>query len=269
MSVESSRWSELAATSFPDPKSIDLAPLTAGEREALAAAWSDRARFEHASIGSFARFTLTLLGLGAPPELVERSQGAAIDEVRHANVALRVASVFAGAPLGFGKLEVSGAGADASVEDAVIATIIEGCVHETLAAIEVARCAQVARCPTLRAILATIAADESNHSALAWAFVSWALASPGSAPRLHARAGRAFEHAISIAMAPANDRLPPHLPAGYGFLRSGELTTLRRDAIARVVLPAARKLTRARIPIARFGGLSGYPDHRQPERGTF
>ncbi len=48
-------------------------------QRALSFAWLDDARLEHASIASFARFTLDLLALGAPADLVADAQRAATD----------------------------------------------------------------------------------------------------------------------------------------------------------------------------------------------
>jgi hypothetical protein len=46
-------------------------------RKAPRALW--RALFQHASVASFARFSLELLALGAPPDLVAAAHAAALD----------------------------------------------------------------------------------------------------------------------------------------------------------------------------------------------
>ena len=56
--------------------------LTEGLRQSLAREWLRAASFEHASIASFNRFSLELLVLGAPADLVDRANRAALDEVR-------------------------------------------------------------------------------------------------------------------------------------------------------------------------------------------
>ena len=61
-------------------------------RDAVVKAWTTAARAEHASVASFARFTLQLLHLGAPADLVADAQQAALDEVRHARLCFGVAS---------------------------------------------------------------------------------------------------------------------------------------------------------------------------------
>ena len=71
------------------------ATLTTSQREAARAHWTTVARMEHASVASFARFTLDLMTFGAPPELLALAQQAAADEVRHAQLAFAVASSLA------------------------------------------------------------------------------------------------------------------------------------------------------------------------------
>jgi hypothetical protein len=58
--------------------------------------WLERAAMEHASVAAFARFTLQLLGLGAPAELIDASQQAGRDEARHARLCYAIASQLGG-----------------------------------------------------------------------------------------------------------------------------------------------------------------------------
>jgi hypothetical protein len=66
----------------PDAPSDDA--LTPSQRSALAEHWTRSMREEHASVAAFARLSLQLMSLGAPPELLRRVHRAAIDEVDHA-----------------------------------------------------------------------------------------------------------------------------------------------------------------------------------------
>ncbi|MGH7434479.1 MAG: ferritin-like domain-containing protein, partial [Polyangiaceae bacterium] len=118
----------------------DLAPdtrsCTDSQRSRAAAHWAKVGAMEHASIAAFARFTLHLLSLGAPAELVTLSQQAMGDETEHARLAYGLASSYADLPLGPGALAIHGS-LDASTTDEIVATLLrEGCIGETLAAIE-------------------------------------------------------------------------------------------------------------------------------------
>jgi hypothetical protein len=143
----------------------------------LAEHWARVAAAEHASVASFAQFVLRLLALGVPPELIRDGFAAAGDEVRHAEAALALASHHAGRSLRFGPLDVRGAARHPEdLESLVTACVREGCIGETLAALELATAADCCDDPQLAALLRSIADDEARHAALAWRFVQWALA---------------------------------------------------------------------------------------------
>ncbi|HEY6079257.1 MAG TPA: Dickkopf N-terminal cysteine-rich domain-containing protein, partial [Polyangiaceae bacterium] len=63
--------------------------LSWAERSALADHWTHLGRMEHASIAAFARFSLQLLSLGAPPELVDSCTQALADETAHTKLCFR------------------------------------------------------------------------------------------------------------------------------------------------------------------------------------
>jgi hypothetical protein len=149
--------------------------LTSSERDALARHWSRLGQLEHASIAAFARFSLQLLSLGAPPELVEQCTQALADETAHTKLCFQLASAYAGRPLGPGKLDIDGSLAGSSLEEIVDLVIAEGCFGETGAALEALEAADAASDPVIRAAYAQIAADEQRHAELAFRFVRWAL----------------------------------------------------------------------------------------------
>lgn len=222
------------------PADVDLGALDAAERAEISRRWAERARFEHASIASFARFSMTLLACGAPPGLVEAAHAAALDEIRHAREALSIASEYAGRPLDLGPLDIAGAlNEPATLESAAIATVIEGCVGETLAAIEVAASAASAGRASVHQALSAIAEDETRHAELAWAFVRWAVGRGG--PSLRRSVATAFSQAFDRVLRDAAERDAWGAP-DHGLLPGPEVTQLQRRAIAEVLRPAAAAL---------------------------
>ena len=171
--VADGRWARTTA----------LAPLALAERAVARAYWAEAGAVEHASVASFARFTLDLLALGAPPELVRGAQQAALDEVHHAELCFGIASALAGAPVGPGPLVVEGLSLSTDLVAFAVATAREGAVGETLAAVEAAARRAVATEPAVRAALDTIVADEARHAALAWRTLEWLLEAHGEAVR--------------------------------------------------------------------------------------
>ncbi|XXX75198.1 hypothetical protein WMF30_46875 [Sorangium sp. So ce134] len=254
-----SAWSQTAFQRFERALAdIDLRELAPAERRELARRWAERGQNEHASVASFGRFALGLMAVGAPPELLEAAHRAAVDEVRHARLALAIASAYAGEPVGVGPLPLRGALDDlGSLEAITLATVVEGCVGETLSAIEAEVAAQAAQPPAVRMALEAIARDEARHAELAWAFVRWAVAAGGA--DLRARVAAAFARALDQVASEAPGGAGRDLPPSHGFLPAGELHRLRQQAITDVLRPAAAALVAARFPSAdrEFSGASG------------
>jgi hypothetical protein len=132
-------------------------------------------QMEHASIAAFARFSLQLLSLGAPPDLVEASTRALADETAHTKLCFELASAYAGRALGPGKLDVENSLAVTSLLDVVELVIAEGCFGETVAALEAREAADAAADPTPKS-RATRSATRS------WRFDSFAGRSSKIAP---------------------------------------------------------------------------------------
>jgi hypothetical protein len=145
--------------------------LSDDERARLARHYAEAGLREHASVAAFSRFALQLLSLGAPATLVDACARAMADEVRHARACFELASHYAGRPLGPGPLSTQDCLPSASLGDILALVVVEGCVGETLAALEVAEAAAQVLDPDLRATLERIAADERSHAELSFRFV--------------------------------------------------------------------------------------------------
>jgi hypothetical protein len=226
----------------------DREALSEDLRLALRDAWLDDALLEHASVASFARFTLQLMALGAPSWLVEASQQASLDEVRHARDCFALASRYADAPLGPTQLPLHGALVETSLADAVAATIIEGCIGETIASAMAAEQLHHACDPQARATLERIVEDEARHAELAWTFVRWAMETGGATIANVVRetfdAQRAHVEATLAKGAPpstiaTDDEARWH---HHGRLLPRESSAVTRAALDEVILPCAEAL---------------------------
>lgn len=161
--------------------SIALAPAIASD------AWTMRddsfaarpiplsdALLEHASVAAFARLSLSLLAFGAPPELVARSHEAALDEIRHAQISFTRAG---GGAIGPGPCPAfADLRAHASLEELAAETYVDGCIGETIAALEL-------RMHGSDPIVLAMARDEERHAELAWRIVEWAISAGGATVR--------------------------------------------------------------------------------------
>jgi hypothetical protein len=141
----------------------------------LAQHWQRAALMEHASVAAFARFSLELLALGAPPDLLLDCADAMKDETSHAELCFGLASRYGAKAVGPGPLSMESALGDVTLESAVRNALLEGCIGETLAAAEAQAACEHVTDPIVKNVLERIAADETRHAALAFRFVTWAL----------------------------------------------------------------------------------------------
>lgn len=182
-----------------------VASSAAGDGADAAAAWLARAAHdEAASVHAFRSLGRELAAWGAPAGLLARVEAAAEDEVRHA-------ALVAAAARARGAEVTPAACVAVAVRDLraiAVENAVEGCVHETWAALSAAHQARFAADPGLRAMFAGIAADEARHAELAWALDAWLAGQLDPAARAEVAAARraaivGLAHALARLDAPA------------------------------------------------------------------
>jgi hypothetical protein len=207
-------------------------------KKALVEAWRADAQMEHASVASFARFTMELLALGAPADIVVASQSASLDEVEHARLCFGLASRFSGQALGPGPLEMTGALRGTTLAECAGWTVIEGCIGETIAALTARAQIDVVQDEDIRRALLRIAEDEEAHAALAWRFVAWALSVGGANVRTAVK--QAFDEgmrqvrAYRSAEVPGVDEKAWH---HFGRLTGSEMDRVAGQGLDEAILP--------------------------------
>jgi hypothetical protein len=214
------------------PARPELGGLAPELRERLAAHWTAVGRMEHASIAAFARFTLHLLALGAPPELVRASQQAMDDELGHARLAFGLASAYGARAIGPGPLGIEGALDGFDPREVVSTLIREGCIGETLAALEATSALEDAVDPAVRAVLHTIEREELRHAELAWRTLAWLVSTR-----------RVRRDVVEREFETAQEEIASRAPAApgandlraFGVLDEAERDELRRAALASIV----------------------------------
>ncbi|HXX68337.1 MAG TPA: hypothetical protein VEK07_14195 [Polyangiaceae bacterium] len=181
--------------------------VDASLRASVAAQWRENAKTEHASVAAFARLTLDLMALGAPAHLLAAAQRDALDEVRHTQMCLSLASAVDGAPhepAPFPEVHLSGRpfpSRTLALASLAAHSLVDGALHEGLSARVVSRLARLAHAKPVRDVLARIAADEGRHSAHGWQVVEWCV-TVGGAPVLCAVQGAAsaLPHQVRASM---------------------------------------------------------------------
>jgi hypothetical protein len=151
-------------------------------KESLGSEWTRRAVGEHASIASFAAFTIALMSNQAPPDLIRDALHAALDELEHATTSFEMASLLSGRHTEPGALAPSKHSFDRNLTALALGAAIEGCIEETLSALELAAEVEEAvgkrgSLDDVSSLLADktrkIALEEGKHSALAWRTIHW------------------------------------------------------------------------------------------------
>ncbi len=203
----------------------------------LAQVWLKDGLEEHASVAAFARFTLLLLSVGAPPDLIEESQRASLDEIQHARACFALARRYGKASVGPAPLEVADSIAAMSLADIAALTVAEGCVGETLGALMAAEQLELATDPDVKRILGKIARDEARHAELAWKFLAWALETGG--PSVEAAARVAFRRTIDeVERMPVVDYgVDIAVWHAHGRMTCAEARELSRNGVEQVILP--------------------------------
>lgn len=153
--------------------------------EGLADQWRENGRTEHASVAAFARLTLDLMALGAPPRLVTMAHDDGLDEIRHAEECFALARALDGraaSPAAFPAAQrVPGRPGSRRLALAELAaeSLIDGALNEGGAARALAKLAERCESEPIRAVLKRLAADEGRHAAHGWDVVEWCLAEGG------------------------------------------------------------------------------------------
>lgn len=209
-------------------------------RDALHRGWLEQALMEHASVAAFARFSLQLLALGAPAHLCSQAASAMQDEIEHARACFTLARRHSDADVGPGPLDLTGALDATDLQTIVFATIAEGCIGETVAAIEAAEALAHCDDDDARPILARIARDETRHAELAWRFVAWALEIGPAALRDQVRV--AFGAATRAAAPPVTPSPLDLQLARHGLIAPALRAELRSRVLHDVIAPCADAL---------------------------
>jgi hypothetical protein len=232
----------------------DTSALNEQERATLAAFWSQEGAAEHASVASFGRFAMELLAMGAPSDLVAGAHQAALEEVRHARLCFALARAYAGRDVSPGAFPL-GSAVPLRAHDALVgATIIEGCVNETIASLVARERLLQCRNASVRRVLSLIADDEARHAELAWRCLQWLLERGTESTCDVAR--RAFANAQpggGADNATSEAEVTTSL-AAHGLLANRRIDAVASVALREVVLPNASALlasTRSNLNAAR------------------
>jgi len=221
----------------------------------LAEQWRENGRTEHASVASFARLTLDLMALGAPPALVTAANQDALDEIQHAEACFALAYALDGelaSPGPFPEAQRAHTlprGRSFALATLAVTSLVDGALHEGVSARIIAKLARRCESPSIAAVLRGIAADEGRHAAHGWDVVEWCLNEGG------VLVAQALAGALRVLPRQMHSNLPAPAQAGawecWGIhgqaLESAEYEATRAHVLqrARALIASAERAGRA------------------------
>jgi hypothetical protein len=222
--------------------------LSETTRAALAQAWTGAGLDAHGAVAAYARFSLQLMSLGAPPQLISGCAQAIADEVAHAQACFSLARRYAGHDVGPGPLAPSDSPSKDDPTAIVIDVVQRGCIDEAVCALSAREALEHCQDAATREVLVRHHGAKAQQAQLAWRFVAWALRG----------AGRDLTDHVRVAFLTALSPLPPTAALGehdrvllrHGVLSTAQRTALQQRVLREVVLPCMEAL------LARTGARS-------------
>jgi hypothetical protein len=159
-------WAETTATA-----------LTDAERARLAGTWMRRSEAEYLAVSTFSVLAIDLVAAMAPADVISLCLRAGIDEVRHAEMCMRMVEIYSGEqklpPPGMSQLPDDPS--RPKLHQALANTMLVSCVSETYATTVLSATRDLTIDPTARAVLTAIYSDEVMHARLGWSYLRYAI----------------------------------------------------------------------------------------------
>ncbi len=153
------------------------AELSPAERSRLAETWTRRSAAEYLAVSTFAVLAIDLVAAGAPADVLSLCMRAGIDEVRHAELCLRMIEIYSGKrlqpPPGMSSLPDDPE--RPKLHQALANTLLVSCVSETYATTVLTATRDLTKDPVAHAVLTSIYSDEVMHARLGWSYLRYAL----------------------------------------------------------------------------------------------
>lgn len=191
---------------------------------------------EYSAISLFSRFVAALARHGAPFDLLSAAARVPADEIRHADFALRFASMCAGreVTIDTDRIQSDRWTTSMTLDELDVFTIEVIAVGETLACALLSACRDGCTDPVAAAIYANIVADEVHHARLGWYYLLWRSENWTTADRQ-----RVANHAASLILG-AQSRFARGRDAPSGIKKAaralGVLDTLRQRKVVKDVM---------------------------------
>jgi hypothetical protein len=220
--------------------------LSAAERARLAETWTRRSAAEYLAVSTFAVLAIDLVAAGAPADVLSLCMRAGIDEVRHAELCLRMIEIYGG------KRVMPPPGMSSLPDDperpklfqALANTMLVSCVSETYATTVLTATRDLTTDPVAHAVLTSIYSDEVMHARLGWSYLRYALEKGGPA------AVEAAAKMVPIALRGVANVVERERPVGevtdavraHGLMTPAEERVIYSSCVREVLVPGFEAL---------------------------
>jgi hypothetical protein len=151
--------------------------LTQDERRRLAETWRRRAAAEYLAVTTFSVLAIDMVAAGAPADVLSHCVRSQLDEIRHAELAIRMVEIYSGTrimpPAGMSSLPDDPA--QPKLHQAAANTLLVSCVSETYATTILTATRDLTTDPVAHAVLTSIYSDEVMHARLGWSYLRYAI----------------------------------------------------------------------------------------------
>lgn len=155
--------------------------LTQAERARLAETWRRRAAAEYLAVSTFSVLAIDLVAAAAPADVLSHCVRAQLDEIRHAELAIRMVEIYGGQrvapPAGMSSLPDDRN--TPKLCQAVANTVLVSCVSETYATTVLTATRDGTTDPVAHAVLTSIYSDEVMHARMGWSYLRWGIENGG------------------------------------------------------------------------------------------
>ena len=233
--------------------------LTAPERARLAATWMRRSEAEYLAVSTFSVLAIDLVAAHAPADVLSLCLRAGIDEVRHAEMCLRMAAIYSGEQR-LPPAAMSSLPDDPSrpkLHQALANTMLVSCVSETYATTVLSATRDLTEDPVAHAVLTSIYSDEVMHARLGWSYMRHAIdiGGQGVLDAAAAMLPRALRGVANVVEAERPSGAITDAVRGHGLMTAAEERVIFSTCVHEVLVPGFAALG---IPVG--SALEDYGD---------
>jgi hypothetical protein len=220
--------------------------LSLAERTRLAETWSRRSAAEYLAVSTFAVLAIDLVAAGAPADVLSLCMRAGIDEVRHAELCLRMIEIYGGKrvmpPPGMSSLPDDPE--RPKLHQALANTMLVSCVSETYATTVLTATRDLTTDPVAHAVLTSIYSDEVMHARLGWSYLRYGI-ERGGAGAIEAAAAMVPVALRGVANVVERERPVGEVTEavrGHGLMTPAEERVIYSSCVREVLVPGFEAL---------------------------